>query len=244
MQKHFNLILQICIFCFKKDYLTRQRIDGEIGQLRDNVHRILSEQQEEFAQAFGLHDHDKNSSSEVCHTHPATRWHGAKTGEVIDPSRTITCFFLMESAILLTFSIPGMCWWDDKCTCKTCKTIVFHCQIRKFVRFLLPSSSWFLKLTRSQFTTTAATKTSEFCVLENEKQRLLHAIFILVHFAVVLVQSTTWDDLFCNCVHDVGKVTTNFHFFFSNMQNRWYNFNSRIIRTHFANTRLHFQITF
>ena len=43
----------------------RQRIDGELEQLRSNVHRILSEQQQEFAQAFGLHD--EHSSSEVSH---------------------------------------------------------------------------------------------------------------------------------------------------------------------------------
>ena len=33
----------------------------------------------------------------------------------------------------------------EKCTCKACKNTVFHCQICKFVRFLLPSSSWLLK---------------------------------------------------------------------------------------------------
>ena len=33
-----------------------------------------------------------------------------------------------------------------KSTCKACKNTVFHCQICKFVRFLLPSSSWLLKL--------------------------------------------------------------------------------------------------
>ena len=33
---------------------------------------------------------------------------------------------------------------DEKCTCKACKSIVFHCQICKFVEFLLPSSSWLL----------------------------------------------------------------------------------------------------
>ena len=43
----------------------RQRIDGELEQLRGNVHRILSEQQQEFAQAFGLQD--DHSSSEVSH---------------------------------------------------------------------------------------------------------------------------------------------------------------------------------
>ena len=35
---------------------------------------------------------------------------------------------------------------EEKCTCKACKNTVFHCQICKFVGFLLPSSSWLLKL--------------------------------------------------------------------------------------------------
>ena len=35
---------------------------------------------------------------------------------------------------------------DEICTCKACKNTVFHCQICKFVGFLLPSSSWMLKL--------------------------------------------------------------------------------------------------
>ena len=34
---------------------------------------------------------------------------------------------------------------DEKCTCKACENTVFHCQICKFVGFLLPSSSWLLK---------------------------------------------------------------------------------------------------
>ena len=34
----------------------------------------------------------------------------------------------------------------EKCTCKACKNTVFHCQICKFLGFLLPSSSWLLKL--------------------------------------------------------------------------------------------------
>ena len=33
---------------------------------------------------------------------------------------------------------------DEKCTCKACKNTVFHCQICKFVGFVLPSSSWLL----------------------------------------------------------------------------------------------------
>ena len=34
---------------------------------------------------------------------------------------------------------------DEKCTCKACKNIVFHCQICKFEGFLLLSASWLLK---------------------------------------------------------------------------------------------------
>ena len=35
---------------------------------------------------------------------------------------------------------------NENCTCKACKSIVLHCQMCKFETFLLPSSSWLLKL--------------------------------------------------------------------------------------------------
>ena len=35
---------------------------------------------------------------------------------------------------------------NEKCTCKACKTTVFHCQICKFLTFLLLASAWLLKL--------------------------------------------------------------------------------------------------
>ena len=35
---------------------------------------------------------------------------------------------------------------NENCTCKACKTFVFHCQICKFVTLFLPPSSWLLKL--------------------------------------------------------------------------------------------------
>ena len=35
---------------------------------------------------------------------------------------------------------------DEKCMCKACKNTVFHCQICKFMGFLMLSSSWLLKL--------------------------------------------------------------------------------------------------
>ena len=34
----------------------------------------------------------------------------------------------------------------EKCTCKACETVAFHCQICKFVKFLLTSSSCLLQL--------------------------------------------------------------------------------------------------
>jgi len=52
----------------------RQRMDGELEQLRSNMHRILSEQQQEFAQAFGLCD--EHSSSEVHHCKKNQHWDG------------------------------------------------------------------------------------------------------------------------------------------------------------------------
>ena len=47
---------------------------------------------------------------------------------------------------------------DEKCTWKASKNTVFHCEICKFVGFLLPSSSWLLKLPilRRWWTRTAA----------------------------------------------------------------------------------------
>ena len=34
---------------------------------------------------------------------------------------------------------------NEKCTCKACKTTVFHCQICRFLTFLLSLPSWLLK---------------------------------------------------------------------------------------------------
>ena len=45
---------------------------------------------------------------------------------------------------------------DEKCTCKACKNTVFHCEICKFVGFLLPSSSWLLKLPTNYVCNSAA----------------------------------------------------------------------------------------
>ena len=45
-----------------------------------------------------------------------------------------------------SFHVAGRNVKNENCTCKACKTIVFHYQICKFVTFLLPSSSCLLKL--------------------------------------------------------------------------------------------------
>jgi len=57
-----------------------------------------------------------------------------------------------------------------------------------------------------------------------------------VHFSFfedVLVLSTTWNDLFCSCVDDVSISWPMFNFVFS-CPKRWFQFNSRIVRTHFS----------
>ena len=51
-------------------------------------------------------------------------------------------FYVVERTRINVFKMSK----DEKCTCKACKNAVFHCQICKFVGFLLPSSSWLLKL--------------------------------------------------------------------------------------------------
>ena len=54
-----------------------------------------------------------------------------------------------------------------------------------------------------------------------------------VHFATVLVLSTTWNVPFCSNVVDVSIWCQIFKFFLLS-PNRWYQFNFRITRIHFA----------
>ena len=64
------------------------------------------------------------------------------------------------------------------------------------------------------------------------KALVLHAVFIFVHFADVLVLSTTWNDLFCSCVDYGSRWWLSFNFVLS-LKNCFL-FNSRIVRTQFA----------
>ena len=63
--------------------------------------------------------------------------------------------------------------------------------------------------------------------------RFARAFFIFCHFVDVLVLSTTWNDLFCSCVDDVSIWWQMFNFVFL-CPKGWFQFNPRILRTHFA----------
>ena len=64
--------------------------------------------------------------------------------------------------------------------------------------------------------------------------RFARAVFIFWHFEEVLVLSTTWNDLFCSCVDDVSIWWQMFTFVVLPPK-RWFQLNSRIVRTHFSN---------
>ena len=65
--------------------------------------------------------------------------------------------------------------------------------------------------------------------------RFARALFIFWHFEDVLVLSTTWNYLFCSCVDDVSILWQMFNFLFL-CPKCWFQFNSRIARTHFSST--------
>ena len=62
--------------------------------------------------------------------------------------------------------------------------------------------------------------------------RFARAFFIFWHFEDVLVLSTTWNDLFCRWADDVSIWWQMFNFVFL-CPKRWFQINSRIVRTHF-----------
>ena len=64
--------------------------------------------------------------------------------------------------------------------------------------------------------------------------RFARAFFIFWHFEDVLVLPTTWNDLFCSCVDDVSIWWQMFTFVVLPPK-RWFQLNSRIVRTHFSN---------
>ena len=70
-------------------------------------------------------------------------------------------------------------------------------------------------------------------VKNNRFARFARAFFSFGHSADVLVLSTTWNDLFCSCEEDVSAWWQMFNFVFLSLK-RWFQFNSWIVRTHFA----------
>jgi len=77
----------------------------------------------------------------------------------------------------------------------------------------------------------------KFAYLTTKNNSFAHfarAFFIFLHFTDVLVLSVTWNDLFCSCV-DVVNIWWQMFNFVLLSQKRWFQFNSRIVRTHFAN---------
>ena len=79
-------------------------------------------------------------------------------------------------------------------------------------------------------------KPPHICIFDNENSifaRFARAVFIFWHFVDVLVLSTTWNDLFCSCVDDVSIWWQMFIFVFLCPKRR-FQFNSRIVRTHFS----------
>ena len=63
--------------------------------------------------------------------------------------------------------------------------------------------------------------------------RFARWFLIFWHFKDVLVLSTTWNDLFCSWVDDVSIWWQMFNFVFL-CPKRWFQFNSRIVRTNFS----------
>ena len=78
-------------------------------------------------------------------------------------------------------------------------------------------------------------KTHKFAYLTMKSSifaRFARALSVIFwHFEDVLVLYPTWNDLFCSCVNDVSILMFNFVF---SCPKRWFQFNSRIVRTHFS----------
>ena len=84
--------------------------------------------------------------------------------------------------------------------------------------------------------TTTSTRTSHIWIFDDEKQyfcTLWTCIFDFKHFADVLVLFTTWNDLYYSWVDIVSIWWQMFNFVLLSLR-RWFQFNSRIVRTHFC----------
>ena len=94
----------------------------------------------------------KKTKLNICHhmLTSSTRLQN-RSFHVVERTRTSTKCQKMKSARAKRAKILSFIVKCEKCTCEACKNTVFHCKICKFVGFLLPSSSWLLKLPNEGF---------------------------------------------------------------------------------------------
>ena len=102
----------------------------------------------------------------------------------------------------------------------------------------------FLLLLKNHIFTARSEGTSELKQPRRRRQQKPHKFAyltmknsIFARFARAFFISTTWNhDLFCSCVDDVSILWQMFNFVFL-CPKRWFQFNSRIVRTHFSSIR-------
>ena len=76
-------------------------------------------------------------------------------------------------------------------------------------------------------------KPHKFAYLTMKNSNFARAFSIFWHFEDFLILSTTWNDRFCSCVDDVSIWWQRFNFVLL-CPKRWFQFNSRIVRTNFS----------
>ena len=104
---------------------------------------------------------------------------------VVERTRTSTKCQKMKSARAKRAKILFFIVKYEKCTCEACKNTVFHCKICKFVGFLLPSSSWLLKLPNEGFSASLLEwSTKLWCQTSCQESHLHHkkiTIFVIFY---------------------------------------------------------------
>ena len=125
-----------------------------------------------------------------------------------------------------------------KSTWRACKTFVFVNQVCKFCCVVAAVASLILNSLLGSLSNHDDDDNKNPTNLHNWQWKtvFLHALHVhfsfFWHFVDVLVLSTTSNDLFCSCVDDVSIWWQMFNFVFL-CPMRWFQFNSRIVRTHF-----------
>ena len=154
-----------------------------------------------------------------------------------------TCFTLSGKNYAINCAIQGVrLIWKQKIWLAICK----------FLWSLTNQNAWFVSSFCTEITIFCTVFEKTALLLTNQNGEIffmyiirqwktvflqaLHVHFSFFwHFVDVLVLSTTWNDLFCRCVDDVSIWWQMFNFVFL-CPKRWFQFNSRIVRTHFSST--------